>query len=54
MQTRSILEIYEGITYFSFGVHKLFSLYNPITFLAILHPNSLAKVVVEAGTRYRH
>ena len=33
---------------------KIFSLYNPIKFLAILYPKSLANLVVEVETRQSH
>ena len=33
---------------------KVFSLYNPIKFLAILYPKSLANLVVEVGIRQSH
>ena len=33
---------------------KSISLYNPIKFLAILYPKSLAKLVGEVGTRHSH
>ena len=32
----------------------MFSLYNPIKFLAILYPISLANLVVEVGTKHSH
>ena len=35
-------------------VHKSIFLYNPIKFLAILYPKSLANLVVEVGTRHNH
>ena len=36
-------------------VHKnIFLLYNPINFLAILHPTTLANLVVEVETRHSH
>ena len=33
---------------------KIISLYNPIKFLAILYPTSLANLVVKVGTRHSH
>ena len=35
-------------------VLKIFFLYNPIKFLAILYPKSLANLEVEEGTRHSH
>ena len=63
MQSKNGLQICEGISYSSFSVneldvivHKIISLYNPIEFLAILCPTSLASVAVEVAlgivTRY--
>ena len=55
-----VFKIYEGISCSSFYdkecdviVHnKIFFLYNPIKFLAILYPKSLVNLVVEVGTWY--
>ena len=33
---------------------KVLFLYNPIKFLAILYPKSLANLVAEVGTRHSH
>ena len=33
---------------------KVFSMYNPIKFLAILYAKSLANLVAEVGTRHSH
>ena len=33
---------------------KIISLYNPMHVFAILYPTSLAKLVVELGTRHSH
>ena len=33
---------------------KIISLYNPIEYLAILYPKSLAKLVAEVGSRHNH
>ena len=35
----------------SLFIKKVFSLYNPVEFLAILYPNSLANLLDEVGTR---
>ena len=59
MQSKMVFEICEGIWCSSFYVKefdvivykKVFSLYNPIKFLAILYPKSLANLVVEVGIR---
>ena len=40
---------------FDVTVHKKkYSLYNPIKFLALLYPKSIANLVVEVGTRHNH
>ena len=57
-----VLKICEGISCpslyvkeFNVIVHKhVLSLYNPIKFLVILYPKSLANMVVEVGTRHCH
>ena len=57
-----VFKICKGILSSSFSVKesyvighkKIFSLYNPIEFLAILYPTSLANLVVEVGTRHSH
>ena len=33
---------------------KIISLYNPINFVAVLNPTSLASLVVEVGTRHSY
>ena len=38
----------------SLFIENVFSLYNPIKFLAILYPTSLANLVVEVRTRHSH
>ena len=58
MQSKMVFNIYKGISCLSFYVKefdvivhkKVFSLYNPIKFLAILYPKSLANLVDEVGT----
>ena len=59
MQTKMVFKICERISCSSFYVNefdviKTFSLYNPIKFLAILYPKSLANLLVEVGTRHSH
>ena len=62
MQSKMVFEICDGISCslfyvkeFDVIVHKkVFSLYEPIKFLAILYPKSLANLVVEVGTGYSH
>ena len=57
MRSKMVFKIYEGISCSLFYVkeidvivHK--KLYNPINFLAILYPKSLANLVVKVGTRH--
>ena len=57
-----VFKICEGISCSSFYVKhfdaivhkKVVSLYNPIKFLVILYPKSLANLVVDVGTRHIH
>ena len=60
MRSKMVFKICEGISCSSFcvqefdvTVHKKY-IYNPIKFLAILYPKSLANRVVEVGTRHNH
>ena len=60
MQSKIVFKICEGISCsslyvkeFDVIVHKKY-LYNPIKFLAILYPKSLANLVAEMGTRHSH
>ena len=56
-----VFKLCDGIWFSSFSVeeldtivHKIICLYNPVTFLAILYPTSLANLVVEVGTGHSH
>ena len=56
MQAKTVFKICEGISCSSFYVKEfdviVHEKYNPIKFLAILYPKSLANLVVEMGTRH--
>ena len=57
-----VFKICDGISSSSFSVKeldvivhkKIISLYNPIYFLAILYPTSLANLVPEVETKHSH